>query len=282
MKVLVEGQEYVLEFDKRDPFVSPVHNVAFCDLLAIRYKPVILDPAGYGQHPTPPEFMAYRMVHDNDNKRLCILYEVYWTRQDCWWRELNKDHVHDYEQIQIHFGLKQGNLERVVLASAGPSTYGGHGVEIYRNTQKVRSGTIRSKTSGFEAFPWGSHNYEIWALEQPLTNLLFWNKKPVVRITNCFHVFTGIKPSRVQVHQSKSKHDAIFRNELQIPLCRLERRLLWKWYYQHRENKFAHDLSDPFKPPHILYRPSPSDFRFLFLYTFLGIIAAFIRVLTSR
>ena len=64
--------------------------------------------------------MAYRILVDLKAQRLCVLYEVYWRRQDCSWREFNKDHDHDYEQIQLHFNLKTGKKEKVIISSVGP------------------------------------------------------------------------------------------------------------------------------------------------------------------
>ncbi|MDO8123407.1 MAG: hypothetical protein Q6364_03415 [Candidatus Hermodarchaeota archaeon] len=282
MNVTLEGREYTLEFDKRDPFVSPAFDVAFCDELALRYKPIIIDPKGHGKQPVPPEFMAYRLVYDERHHRLCIIYEVYWTRQDCSWRQFNKDHEHDYEQIQIHFNLQHSSLDRVVIASAGPPRYGGHGVEVYRHVKQVRSGAIRRKTSSFESFPWGRHTYEIWVLDQPLYNLVFIDQRPIVRISNCFHVFTGIKWNQWQYHRRKSKRRNPLQHELTIPLCRLDRRILWQWYYQHHKNPLGHDLSNPFTPPHILYYPSPSEFGLRFLFTLVGFITSIIRTLTGR
>ena len=282
MKVSIEGHSYILEFDKRDPFVSPAYDVAFCDELAKRYKPRILDPLGYARNPVYPEFMAYRLVHDDRNRRVCLIYEVYWHRQDCQWRQFNKDHDHDYEQIQIHFNLSTGALTHVVVASVGPVRYGGHGVEIYSHVKQVRSWGIRKKTASFDSFPWGRHNYETWILEQPIFNLVFMDKRPVVRVVNCFHVFTGIKWNQWQTHRRNPDPTSPLSHEVYIPLCRLDRRLLWQWYYQHHTNQFGHDLSDPFTPPHILYYPSPKQFVLRAFFTIVGSITAVIRTLSGR
>jgi hypothetical protein len=263
VSIVVEGRQYTLSLDTSDPFVSPQYVVAFCDDLASRYRPIILDPQGYGRFPVPPDFMAYRIVFDEERHRLCIIYEIYWRRQDCTWHKFNKDHNHDYEQIQIHFNLSTGKLNRVVVASDGPPLYGGHGVEIY-------------------SYPWGRHPYEIWVINQPLDNLLFRKRRPVVRITTCFHVFTGIVRDRLPEDFPVSALDVLFPHELEIPLRRLTQRILWKWYYQHFENRFGHDLSHPFNPPHILYIPSPTSIKPRLLYTFLGILTAVRRVITAR
>jgi len=170
----------------------------------------------------------------------------------------------------------------MVVASAGPSRYGGHGVEVYHHVKRVRARAVRRKTASFESFPWGRHNYEIWMLDQPIYNLVFIDKRPVIRISNCFHVFTGIKWNQWQTYQRTSVDGSPRRHELSISLCRLDRHILWKWYYKHRTNQFAHDLSDPFTPPHILYYPSPSEFLLRFSFTLVGFIIAVIRALTGR
>ncbi len=91
--------------------------VAFSTRLAEDFAPIILDPRGYGAKPSPPKFIAYRLIIVPEKRKLCILYEVYWSRQDCTWRKLNKDHNHDYEQIQIHFDIATGlrKLDRKLL-----------------------------------------------------------------------------------------------------------------------------------------------------------------------
>jgi hypothetical protein len=281
-EVTIEGREYILSLDTIDPFISPQYKVAFCDELAARYRPIILDPQGYGRVPVPPDFMAYRIVFDERHQRLCIIYEIYWRRQDCTWRELNKDHNHDYEQIQIHFDITSGEMTRVVLASEGPPIYGGHGVEIYSSRNNVWSGEMRTHTASVNSYPWGRHLYKIWVVEQPLKGLLFRRRRPVVRITTCYHVYTGIVQDRLPPDFPVTALDVLFPHELEIPLCRLTRQILWKWYYQHFENRFGHDLSHPFDPPHIMYVPSPRNIKPRLLYTFLGILTAVRRVITAR
>jgi hypothetical protein len=108
----IEGVTYELESDPQDPYVVPGLAVAFCDLLVEEFVPVLFDPKGYGSLPYPPDFIAYRLVFDAKEQRLCAMYEVYWRRQDCTWKELNKDHDYDYEQIQVHFNLKTGKREK--------------------------------------------------------------------------------------------------------------------------------------------------------------------------
>ena len=137
MSIHIEGKEYELEYDSQDTFVTADLMVAYSTRLAEDFMPIIFDPRGDGSKPFPPEFVAYRLIVDSRRQKLCILYEVYWIRQECNWKELNKDHDHDYEQIQLHFEMESGKIERVVVSSAGSLEYGGHGVEVFFNEDLV-------------------------------------------------------------------------------------------------------------------------------------------------
>ena len=136
--VVIGGKDYPLEYDPKDRFVSSSFLVAYSDELAARFMPIIYDPRGYGSFPYPPEIIAYRLVVDLKDQKLCVVYELYWKRQDCTWNELNKDHDHDYEQIQIHFDLATGGMDKVVVSSTGPIENGGHGVEIFSNVSEAK------------------------------------------------------------------------------------------------------------------------------------------------
>jgi hypothetical protein len=104
--VIIEGKDYELECDPKDTFAADNLLVAYSEEFAEDFMPILYDLRDYGSNPDPPELVAYRIVVDPKRQRLCVVYEVYWKRQDCTWKELNKDHNHDYEQVQIHFNLK--------------------------------------------------------------------------------------------------------------------------------------------------------------------------------
>ncbi|MCW3995802.1 MAG: hypothetical protein NWE98_06600 [Candidatus Bathyarchaeota archaeon] len=194
--VIIEGKDYILEYDDKDTFVAGGLSVAFCEELARDFIPVLYDPRGYGGMPKPPEMVAYRLVVDKSQQKLCIIYEVYWKRQDCSWRELNKDHDHDYEQIQVHFNLQAGKKDRVVISSTGPIENGGHGVEVYSDVSSASFRTIVYRTAGKESFPWGGktgQNNATQVREIPLKLLLFEGQRPTVVVLNCYHVFAGLK-----------------------------------------------------------------------------------------
>src|SRR4030065_147234 len=157
---------------------------------------------------------------------LCILYEVYWRRQDCSWRKLNKDHDHDYEQIQIHFSLKTGEKEKVVVYSVRTLVNGGHGVEVYSSVPRAIVKTVVYTTSPNKTFPWGG-NYGMTNSTQireiPIGNLLSEDGKPAVLILNCYYAFTGLKRSLLPEE----------RKELRSRVEKLDRKLLDLWYYCH-------------------------------------------------
>ena len=268
----LEGKHYEIEFDPQDSYVVDDLRVAFCDHLGEDFAPVLFDPRDYGSAPFPPDFIAYRLVVDLVGQRLCILYEVYWRRQDCSWRELNKDHDHDYEQIQIHFSLKTGEKKKVVVSSVGPVENAGHGVEVYSSVPKAKVKTVVYATSPKKSFPWGGDFGKTNATqvrEIPIGNLFSEDGKPAVLILNCYHAFTGLKRSLLPEE----------RKELRPTLRRLDRKLLDLWYYRHVKNRFGHDVSKPFEEPYVMYYPPPEDWLSRFVYGYLWVVNSFKRVL---
>ena len=267
----IEGKKYELEFDAQDPYVAPNLKTAFCHQLAEDFMPIFYDPKGYGSKPFPPDFVAYRLVVDLDGQRLCVLYEVYWRRQDCSWRELNKDHDHDYEQIQVHFRLVTGEKERVVVSSVGPVENAGHGIEVYSHILETTVKTVEYTTSPKRVFPWGGdlgQKNTTQIREIPIERLFFETGRPVVLVLNCYHAFSGLK-RQLQPEERK---------ELKLTLERLDRKLLDRWYYRHAKNKFGHDVSKPFEEPYVLYFPPPEDLLSRFAYGFLWLIYSLKRI----
>jgi hypothetical protein len=264
--VVIAGKDYNLEFDEKDKYVVQDLSVAFCDELAFDFMPILYDPRGYGSFPYPPEIIAYRLVVDSKRQRLCVVYEVYWERQDCTWKELNKDHDHDYEQIQVHVDLEKGEVEKVVVSSTGPIENGGHGVEVYSDVLAPAARSIVYWTASDDSFPWGGKDGRINATQIrdiPIGHLLFEDRRAPVVVLNCYHVFAGLK--RPLLPDEKK----ILTPELK----RLDSKLLDKWYYLHTANRFAHDVSDPFKEPHIIYYPPPEDWFSKLAYGFLWIFS---------
>jgi hypothetical protein len=259
----IEGKQYDLEYVSQDPFLTPELAVAYCDQLASDFMPVILDPRGCGSKPYPPDFIAYRLVVDEKGQKLCILYEVYWRRQDCSWKELNKDHDHDYEQIQVHFDLRTGSKEKIIVSSVGPIEHAGHGIEVFSGISKAEFRDVEYVTSPKGQFPWGEdHGQSSVAQirEIPIGRIAFEEGRPAVVVLNCYHAFAGLK-RRIDE-----------RNELNPKLERLDRKLLERWYYRHAKNRFGRDVSKPFDEPYVMYYPPPEDllsrlvYRVLWLY----------------
>ncbi|MBO3753609.1 MAG: hypothetical protein FGF53_01820 [Candidatus Brockarchaeota archaeon] len=251
-RLRIEGEEYSLKLDPHDPFVTTGLVAAYSNRLAEDFKPIVLDPRGYGSKPSPPRFIAYRLLIDPEKRKLCILYEVYWSRQDCTWRKLNKDHNHDYEQLQIHFDAAAGTMEKVIVSSTGPMEHGGHGVEVFSKTREAKSRRVEYVTSPQGKFPWGGPGGRRNATEIreiPVELLAFEGNRPIVLVVNCYHVFTGLK--RTLRPEEKV--------ELKTRLRKLDRKLLEKWYYQHFRDRFGHDVSNPFKEPYVMYYPPPED-----------------------
>jgi hypothetical protein len=260
--VEVENRKYELEFDTADAYVASDLAVAYCTQLAEDFMPVIFDPRDRGSKPYPPELIGYRLVLDTQRQKLCALYEVYWRRQDCTWKELNKDHDHDYEQIQVHFNLENGEKEKIVVSSVGPVENAGHGIEIYYHLPKAAVRAVEYTTSSEKTFPWGGKHGQkntTQIREIPIEELRLENGKPAVTVLNCYHAFSGVKR---QLSPDERK-------ELKPKLERLDRRLLERWYYHHAKNRFGHDVSKPFEEPHVMYYPPPEDWLSRLAYSLL-------------
>ena len=260
--VLIEGKEYQLEYDPKDRYVAEGLSVVFSDELASDFMPVIFDPRGYGGAPFPPELVAYRLVMNSVKNRLCAVYEVYWKRQDCSWMELNKDHDHDYEQVQVHFNLADGLLDKVVVSSTGPVENAGHGVEVFCGVDAVKVKTVTFVTASDRSFPWGGKSGQRSATqvrEIPLKQLVFEGNRPSIVVLNCYHAFAGVK--RVLLSEERVL--------LNPELVRLDMALLEKWYYLYTANRFGHDLSNPFWEPYLFYFPPPEDWVSKVAYGFL-------------
>jgi len=259
--VTLKGKQYNVEYDPKDPFVAAGLYVGYSDQLAQDYMPILYDPRSYGSLPYPPDIITYRLIF-KPSKQLAIVYEVYWRRQDCSWQELNKDHDHDYEQIQVHFNLESSKLDRIIVSSTGPIENGGHGVEVYMDVSSASFRTVVYTTASEKTYPWGGEmgqNNATQIRQIPIEQLLLEDGRPPVVILNCYHVFAGLKRQLLEDEKIK----------LSPKLERLDRALLEKWYYLYATNRFGHDLSDPFKEPYLLYFPPPEDWVSRLAYGFL-------------
>jgi hypothetical protein len=266
MILMIEGKEYEIEEDLKDPYVVSNLTVAYSDPLAQHFAPIIFDPRGQGDKPFPPDIIGYRLIIDPQSKKMCLLFEVYWRRQDCTWKELNKDHDHDYEQIQIHFNLLTGNKEKIVVSSVGPVENGGHGMEVFSYVDKAAVKTVVYSTSPEKQFPWGGPSGKTNATQIrtiPIESLLSEKGRPQIVILNCYHAFAGVKKELLPEEKKT----------LNPKLVRLDQELLLKWYYRHAENRFGHDISNPFKEPYVLYYPPPEELSSRIAYNFLWVFS---------
>ena len=112
-------------------YVKPGVLVGFCDELASDFLPVLFDSKEKnGTKPFPPDAAFYRLFFHSANKtELCLLYELYWKDQKC----TGKNHLHDYEQIQIHINTKIHTVEKIILSSKGSPASSFHGVHVYQS-----------------------------------------------------------------------------------------------------------------------------------------------------
>lgn len=266
----LEGKKYELEYDPKDPFVAPDLTVAYSHELAEDFMPVLLDPRGKGSKPHPPDYVAYRLIVDSKAQKFCALYEVYWRRQECTWKEFNKDHDHDYEQIQIHFNMLTGVKEKVIISSVGPVDYAGHGIEVYSQIAKAKVRSVEYTTSPKGYFPWGGERgrkRKGQVKDIPIGQLIFENRRPVVIVLNCYHAFTGLK----------QKLPPQERHEITPRLIRLNRRLIDRWYFRHVKNRFGHDVSNPFNEPHVMYFTPPEGLGSRLVYGILWLLTSIVR-----
>jgi hypothetical protein len=142
----------------------------------------------------------------------------------------------------------------------------GHGVEVFSRVTRASVKTVVYTTSPTGVFPWGGR-FGVGNTTQirniPMDSLFFEEGKPVVLVLNCYHAFSGLK----------RKLSSEERRQLVPLLERLDRRLLYKWYYRHATNKFGHDVSRPFDEPYIMYAPPPEDWMSRLAYGFLWVFS---------
>lgn len=251
-EIAIGDEHYGLIYDTKDPYITSGYKVCYCDSLADDYKPIFYDPKGWGITPFPPEYLAYRIIQDPTKMKLCLIYELYWSRQDCTWREMNKDHDFDYEQIQVHIDQNNSVVEKVVVSSIGPAKSAFHGVEVYSNKEEFSHHQVDYKTSSFRHFPWGGlfgKNRLTFVRNIPLKNLEFDVTHPVMIVINCYHAFTG----------SKGNRDLSGSPMLKPDLKRLDQNLLNKWYRENKNNRYGRDLSKAIQCPFVMYSPPPDQ-----------------------
>lgn len=253
-------------------------DLYFCDDLASECMPQIFDPYGYGRKPEPPEGTYYRIINKIGTDNYCFQYYVYWPRQECVpidlkpssvWRRLLRflgqkwpDHKFDYEPILVFYDFPRGSPYLVVNNGLGenPTT---HRIEIHSEETKERDDAdIESdfRTSPHPSYPFGGHDgreIKEWCKKYPLMSTIYFNDRhPLFGVTMCSHVFSGGEKYYKKSIFGKKLVSFIEDESLEIELKRLNDEVLDEWYlkqYTGDEEPFGHDVSDPFRFPHIRY-----------------------------
>jgi len=252
-KITLNDKNYFLEYDKSNPFAVKKVNVAFCDELADDFMPILFDnEENDATKPFPPDGAFYRILINSEDK-LCIEYEIYWKEQIC----KGKDHKHDYEQIQIHFDFEKHILEKIVISSEGFLAF--HGIHLYDIAGKEFPYGRIYETSSFPFFPWGKHWTHTELQKLSLEKLKFINSNPAVLITTCYHAFRGIS-----IQEYKRNKSILNPRKLSLKLERLDKKTLDSWYHKYKENRFGHDLANPFQLPHLMYYSPPDKWLTIF------------------
>lgn len=222
-------------------YVEEAIEVSFARKRAERFLPIIYDPEGYASHPEP-DGVYFRVLRRGRGDE-AIQYFVRWDEQDC--RAAYPlvgdlfSHPFDYEPI-IAF-IKKGRIVRLVVSAAGSLLQGGHQTEIYREDESSTIGKATYKTSKAPAYPFGEHESVGHYKEEPIRRVGFKGKRPLLGVATCYHVYTTVR--------------SYLRGPvLSASLFPLTDKVLERWY---SEENFGHDVSNPWRYPHIRYHPSP-------------------------
>jgi len=215
-------------------------EVSFEAEQAKRFLPVIHDPSGFASHPKP-DGVYYRVLRKGAEE--AIQFVVRWDEQDC--RAAYPvvgnlfSHLFDYEPIIIF--IKDGQIARLVISAAGSLTQGGHQTEIYREDESSALGRVEYRTNRVPEYPFGEKECVGYFKEDSIEKVTLKDKKPIIGVATCYHAYTTT--------------GSYLRGPiLNLRLLELREEVLEKWY--HNEN-FGHDVSNPWKYPHIRYHPSP-------------------------
>jgi hypothetical protein len=207
---------------------------------ARKFLPIIHDPKGYGSNPKPDAFY-YRIL--KKGKMEAIQYFLRWDKQDCTksYPGIGYLFSHDFDYEPIIVFLEDGKLTKLVISAAGSLLQGGHQTEIFRQDKSITFGKVQYKTSKKLIYPYGVKNVNNNFKEDSLQKVRFKGNKPNLGLATCYHVYTTI--------------GSYLRGpKLKVELLELTDEVLRKWY---KEENFGHDVSNPWKYPHIKYHPSP-------------------------
>ena len=221
-------------------YVEKGIEVSFEMRWAKKFLPLIHDPRGYASHPKP-EGVYYRILRRKSEE--AIQYFVRWDEQDCIAAYPLVGHLfsHKFDYEPIIAFIKDGEIGKLVISATGGLTQGGHQTEIYREDESSVLGKVTYRTSKAPEYPFGEHESVGYFREEPLDKVTFRAKRPMLGVATCYHVYTAMR--------------SYLRGPiLDMKLFALKSEVLDRWYCV--EN-FGHDVSNPWKYPHIRYHPSP-------------------------
>ncbi len=267
------GKTYKIKY-VASKYSSDKTDVGYCDELARDLCPILFDSKdGNATKPFPPEAAYYRIYSKEED--LCVLYEIYWKEQIC----TGKDHKFDYEQVQVHMGL-QGKITSVVVSAKGSPALSFHGVHVFLPRKGTNWYGTHYRTSPKESFPWGgeygrSNVTEVF--EFPIGDLKFLGSNPSLFVATCYHAFEGISPLAFE-----RKKEFLESHRIPLKTKRLDDKVLDMWYNLNVENRFGHDISNPFESPFIKYHPPPDHHGSIVWIAIKRFFAAFWVSLTAR
>ncbi len=215
-------------------------DVHFDKSLSRDFLPIIHDPKGHAED-QQPDGVFYRIL--KRGKEQAIQYFVHWKKQDC--RQeyplIGELFSHDFDYEPVVAFVTQGKIWKLVLSGGGNILQGGHQTEIYRNDKSVAIGKVTYKTSAKPVYPFGVMKATDSFKENSIDSLRFKGNRPILALATCYHVYTT---ARQYLKGPK----------LDVELFEMTDEVITRWY---RKENFGHDVSNPFRYPHVRYSPSP-------------------------
>ena len=225
---------------KQSRYVEKSVEVHFGESLSRDLLPIIYDPKGHAEDQRP-DGVFYRIL--KQGKEQAIQYFVHWKKQDC--RQeyplIGELFSHDFDYEPIVAFVKQGKILKLVLSGGGNILQGGHQTEIYRKDKSLVIGKVTYQTSAKPAYPFGVKKVTDSFKEDSIDRVRFKGNRPVLALATCYYVYTT---ARQYLKGPK----------LDVELFEMTDEVITRWY---RKENFGHDVSNPFKYPHVRYSPSP-------------------------
>lgn len=229
---------------KNDSFtyVEEGIDVLFDKDYAEKFQPIVYDRKGFGTDPEA-KGMYYRILEAGEVRAIQLF--IYWEKQDCTdeYPLVGEFFSHSYDYEPVIVFVRGGKINKVVIAGAGGLTWPwlGHQTEIYREEESNVLGKVTYRTSPEPHYPYGEHTEEDMFKAEPLTRVSFKGTRLMIGLATCYHVYT-------------TRKHYLTGQILDPPLKRLTDDILNKWY---KEEHFGHDVSNPWKHPHIRFHSPP-------------------------